>query len=105
MNRTRGTVLWVTVNLLSAACYLYFASWVWPEPELRGTEYAISPGDPFVWALSALPTFVLCMVINAVLLIAWRIDRRRADGWRPSALAWLIPLLWLAACAIDRAQR
>ena len=103
MARTRGTVIWVAGNLMGALCYLYFASWVWPEPELRGTEYAIGAGDPLVWAVSALPTFVLCVVANAA-VAGWVIARRRSGGWRPSRLAWLIPALWLLACGIDRAH-
>ena len=103
MTRTRGTVIWVAGNLIGALFYLHFASWVWPAPELRGTEYAMSAGDPFVWAFSALPTLVLCVVANAA-VAGWILARRRSDRWRPSRLAWLIPAAWLVACGIDRAH-
>ena len=105
MTRTRGTVLWVAGNAIGALGYLYLASWLWPEPELRGTEFAISPGDPLVWFLGALPALLLCAAANLVVVVEWRLaGRRPGGGWRPSRLAWLIPLVWLVACGIDRAH-
>lgn len=104
MTRKGRTLLWLAANVFGAACYLYFAARVWPEPELRGTEYAVGPGTPFLWALSALPILMLCALVDGVVVVIWCIAMRRSAEWRPSALAWLIPVIWLVACGIDRAH-
>jgi hypothetical protein len=102
MTRARGTALWLAGNLGGVAVYLLLASRLWPPAELRGTPDAIGPGDPFIWASTVVPTFIVCATFN-IAIIAWSgWRRRRSAEWQPTRWAWVIPVLWATACTIDR---
>jgi len=95
---TRG---WVAINALGAGVYLYFASSVWPPAELRGLSEGHAAGDPIVWGLTALPTFVACAAVNAGVLVWSGWSRLSRGFWRVTSYAWFIPVIWGIAYAID----
>ena len=102
MTRAQRTTLWLVVNVCGALAYLYFASWVWPPPELRGMPEGHAAGDAFVWGLGALPMFLTCALIDAGVLVWSAFGYARDGAWRFAWWAWSIPALWLVAFAIDR---
>ena len=102
MTRSQRTALWVALNAAGAVAYLYFASEVWPPAALRGLPEAHAGGDAFVWFLEAVPFVLACAVLNLVLLAWGAVGRLRSGTWRFVWWAWIIPVLWVAACSIDR---
>jgi hypothetical protein len=94
------TGYWVGANIVAVLLYLYFSSRTWLEPELRG-EVVASSGDAFIWAMSALPVFVLAVLLDLA-VVFWAARRRRQSAkWPFANWSWVIPALWVAAYAIE----
>jgi hypothetical protein len=96
----RLTAAWVACNALAAVLFLAVASISWTEPELADIPGA-SGGAPLVWFMTAVPVFLLSVVLNLCAGL-WVILRRKRMGvWPVTAYSWLLVAIWLAALFYD----
>src|SRR5689334_8758338 len=97
MTRSRVPILYLSLNVALAAAYIGVASISWTEPEVRDIPGA-SGGAPFVWALTAVPIFLLAVLVNVgVPMWAWHRGSLRTIG----KLAWGALALWAGVLVFD----
>lgn len=85
---------WLVANVLGAITFLSAASEAWIEPDSQPL------GEPFVWALKALPLLAIFLLLH-IGVGGMALARRRGD--------WFVPitattLLWVAAFLFDNAH-
>lgn len=94
------SVALVAGNVAACVVFLLLASRTWIEPELTDIPGA-SGGAGVVWLLTAAPVFALAALLNGAALL-WAVWRRLKQAqWPFSALAWAVPLIWLATWLLD----
>lgn len=95
-------MLWLAINAIGAAIYLFAAARWWADP-------AASPetdpgGEAFGWLLEAVPVALGCAVLD-VGMVVWAVRRRwKERAWPLSKLAWAIPILWLVVVRYEFAH-
>lgn len=90
----QANITLAVANLFGAIFYLRQASEAWLEPGLGPEDIA---GEPIVWAVRAVPVFLLFLIANT----AWGVLMLARPQWRSErfySLAWLI---WIIAIGID----
>ena len=98
--RSGRSAWWIAGNIVAILLYLYLSSRTWLEPEFRGEDVATG-GDAVVWALSALPVFVVAVVANLAVVVWGAVYRRRHGQWPFTSRSWAIVAAWFAAYVID----
>ena len=97
----RGLTAWVLANIVVASVFLYFASWTWLEPNLRGEDVARG-GDIVVWMFGAFPILLFAVAANLIwFLLAARVRSKAGQRW-PSAFLVIVASIWGAAVLLDR---
>jgi hypothetical protein len=97
--RRKDAILFVA-NVLGIFAYLWLGSWTWTPPQERALQVD-TPGDAFVWALSALPVLAMFFVLN----IGWGLIVLIRQQWKSGRAWFLVAMIWFIALAIDRAHR
>jgi hypothetical protein len=99
--KERATVVMLVLNVVGPLVYLWLGSLTWVIPEEREAGINTVTGEPFVWAVSALPILVFFLLLNVtwgVLILIWR-------QWS-SGLLWLLAaLIWFVTMVIDHQHR
>lgn len=99
-SRRLATFVWLAANVAGAFLFLWIASISWIEPELAVIPGA-SGGAAFVWFLTAVPIFLLSVILNLLTLLWAYVVRRRKGEWPASSLVWLLVLVWGLALYYD----
>jgi hypothetical protein len=97
----RYLTAWTLANVFTASTFLYFASWTWLEPNLRG-EGVARGGDVVIWALSAFPILLVAFAANLIWLAMVARERRKAGLRWPSAFLTIVAGVWISAVLVDR---
>ena len=95
--------LWVLANLIGMALFLYLAVQTWIEPELAN-EPGASGGEFIVWAISALPVFLIFMLAHLGVGVAADRDRSRNGSWRGDIFVGVTFVGWVAIFLYDNAH-
>ncbi len=95
--------LWVIVNLIGMAAFLYFAVETWIEPELAN-EPGASGGEFMVWGVSALPIFLFFMLAHFGISVATGLERRRSGSWRGEIFLGVTLWCWFAVFVYDNSH-
>jgi hypothetical protein len=61
----------------------------------------VTTGEPFIWALTALPVLASFFLLN----MGWGIFILGGRRWNSGRLWLLVAMIWFVALAIDRAHR
>ena len=94
-------IVWLAVNAFGAGAFLIVASTSWIEPELAHIPGA-GGGAAFVWFFTAVPIFLLVVLLNIGILM-WALIIRRKQGWWPiSKFLWVSLLIWLIVLVVDK---
>ncbi len=94
-SRRVGIVLFI-VNVLGALFYLWAVSPSWAIPEERAQGVYSVTGEPYVWALGALPILAGFGLLNLVWGGYICVKRKWPSGylWLTTSVIWLIAV-WL----------
>ena len=85
-------------NIAGAVIYLIAASYSWALPQERGLNS--TTGEPFIWALGALPILAIFGVLN----LFWGAIIATSGSWR-NGRPWLVMgCVWLVSVGIDFAH-
>lgn len=94
----RSSIVLLAFNIIGTVIYVVGASHGWVLPEERGLHSAT--GEPFVWALYAIPTCAFFFALN----LAWGVYILIRKQWR-AGVFWLATIpIWLVAIIIDFAH-
>ncbi|HKU17906.1 MAG TPA: hypothetical protein VJP80_01400 [Candidatus Saccharimonadales bacterium] len=98
-HRTSKLKIWVAINAVGLILYLYFASKIWAfagDVGLTG-----GPGDPIIWAMTALPFLVVCSFIN-IIWVVMMLLRKEKSSFLKTFLVWiLVVAAWILANRYD----
>lgn len=93
--------LWVLVNLLGIALYLYLASSLWVQPGTEGEPGG--PGDAFYWLICLLPFRVAFTIFNLWAAVAlFRRRRQRSESIYLTIILLVMVVLWLGVFRYDQ---
>jgi hypothetical protein len=99
---SRLSLAFLVLNLLGAALYLYLVarpgSWVIPQERELGLHSVT--GEPFIWALHALPIYFFFVLLNLI----WGVMILFCRAWRNGRLWILSGLIWVSAVLVDFAH-
>ena len=96
----RALTTWVLVNLAASSAFIYFASWTWLEPNLRGEDVARG-GDAIIWVMAALPVLAVSVIADGVWFVLIARERtKRGVSW-PIPFLVIIVALWAAAVILN----
>ena len=98
--RERGLTGWTLINLAGAGAFVWFASWTWLEPNLRGEDVARG-GDARIWTTAAAPILGLFLLGNTVWLVLVRRERRRSGTAWPRPTITTITAIWVTVLFVD----
>jgi hypothetical protein len=87
----RVQVGWLVANTLGAAAFLFTASEAWIGPDTEPL------GEPFVWAIKALPLLAIFLVLHFG--VGGMVIARRRRDWVAPLISTI--LLWMAAILFD----
>jgi hypothetical protein len=95
----RLSFVFLILNVLGACLYLYLVarpdSWVIPQERELGLHGVT--GEPFIWALHALPIYAIFLLLN----LTWGVMILFRRAWRNGRLWILSGLIWASAVVID----
>lgn len=87
-------------NALCATVFLVLAVSLWAQPEVADIPGA-GAGDPLIWGLFVLPIFLLCLLVDLVVLCHIVIAGLRRKSIRFSRWHVATPVLWAAVLYVD----
>ncbi len=98
--------VWVSVNALIAAAFLWVTSREWIEPELRDIPgVSGSGGGPLVFGLWVIWLLVPLFIVNVIwLVVSIRLAKHRGDVTRPFWLFGLMAACWLFLAHFSASQ-
>jgi len=100
--RFGGVNLAMTIaNVGGIALYLWAASLAWVIPSERAAGIDTVTGEPFIWAMGAVPVFGIYLVVNLIWLVVSLVRKRWRNTWTSYALVWAA---WVVAVIIDFAH-
>ena len=88
----------LVLNVTGSLVYLLAVSPSWMRPEEKGLNSIT--GEPFVWAISALPIYAIFFFLDLI----WGFFIVSQRQWRIGRLWVLVALIWLVAIAVDFAH-
>jgi hypothetical protein len=83
------------LNAIGAFVYLWRVSLSWVIPQEQGLRSAT--GEPFIWAVAALPVFAVCFLMN----LTWAVLILIRRDWQSGRLWLLTTVIWLISILID----
>ncbi|QAU23075.1 hypothetical protein EO087_02960 [Dyella sp. M7H15-1] len=91
--------IWVAINAIGLILYLYFSSRIWAPADEAGLMGG--PGDPILWAMTALPFLIVCSLIN-ILWFVMILLRKKRSSFLKSFFVWvLVVAAWILANRYD----
>ena len=96
----RTSFILLTLNVVGAVLYLWWASHAWVIPQERAMGIHSITGEPLVWASGVFPIWTVFLLLNAIwglLILHWR-------EWKSGRLWLLLVPIWLIAVVIDFAH-
>jgi hypothetical protein len=88
------------VNVAASFTFIYFASWTWLEPNLRGEDVA-RDGDAIVWVMGAFPVLAASVIADGVWFVLVALERAKRGASWPAPSLVIIVAIWVAALLVN----